>query len=285
MAAPRLVFDFSATTIPDFDSRCFNSKGNFHSWLVDNITIVCGTKKIFEPKKYQEEKTLNINSDKHILVVQSVKCHIDVSFYKKFQYGKYSGDVFIYNSAVYSRGQRSFVIRYELTHPSYNKPFFVGYSNHVLIDKATRKPAILTKNMIEWFDNERVPEQSTKIPRITPPENTFEDTSMVLSSQIDWYFHLNHSEYNKLCFDCAAKAVSKNFYRFFHSDICHYHIKDTFKLQLGECLMGDKLRIITWQDETKSEIIYFQIIRISSNQIVFEMTVIYYKESLSLGKL
>lgn len=48
--------------------------------------------------------------------------------------------------------------------------------------------------------------------------------------------------------------------------------------------MGDKLKIITWQDDKLPEKIYFKIFKKETDQEVFEMIAIYFKNSLTLAK-
>lgn len=187
---------------------------------------------------------------------------------------------------VVNYGKSSYLRQLSMENPITHQELVRSTQCLVYVTSADRKSAPIPEAFRMAMDRAGVPSVPlNKIHRLEPPANVFDMKILVPSSAIDIYQHVNHSEYSKLCFDCAAFAVKKNFYKFFKGDMQHYHIRDSLKLHAGESKMGDTLRVITWQEKSRPEMIYFLIYKNDGKKPIFELTCIFYKKSLSAPKL
>lgn len=110
----------------------------------------------------------------------------------------------------------------------------------------------------------KTPPINMKIPPC--PENVFSTKMETRYSDTDVNGHLNQSNYLQICLDCATEAAISGFYKQYSEDMCWYPVLDADVVYKRECLPGDKLDVVTWQDDTDCNIIYF-IVRNGSKSI------------------
>lgn len=275
------MFNISTSFLSSF------SLGNICPWQLDNIGPVVHYLER-QISKREDSRSVRHLSDtsKYLKFVFWVKTHVDEELYNVTKNQRFHFDYFDCTLRVINYGKSSFQKQLSLVNPVTKQELLRSTQCLVFVKSDDRRPTSIPENVRARLEKANVPSVPTnKIHRLEPPANVYELIVEVTSSSIDIYQHMNHSEYSKLCFDCAAFAVKKNFYRFFKDDIEHYHVRDTLKLHAGECKMGDKLRIITWQEKARPEMVYFLVYKNDEKLAIFELTCIFYKKSLSAPKL
>jgi len=133
----------------------------------------------------------------------------------------------------------------------------------VLVDKKTRRPT----QFPDWFfekykkykDVAVASDMSQRKGLLTPPTDAFMASTKTRYSDYDGNFHVNSIVYYQYCLDAATEAAMAGYYRHFIGDMCWYPIAETDVTYLGECLAGDELKILTWQDSDDVRKVYFSL--------------------------
>ncbi|CAD5118326.1 DgyrCDS7039 [Dimorphilus gyrociliatus] len=271
---------------PFFDYRYYNKFGNFCPWQLDGIAPIARYINSHLKKRSKTETTTNRTKPDYLSFTFWIKTHVEEKFYDVTKNERYKFDHFDCYLKPINYGNSSYVSQLTLVHPITKTELVNTKRCLVVVDTVNKRPIPLPAHLREKFDKAGVPSiPNNKIHRLQPPSKVFEMKVEVPSSSIDIYQHMNYVEYSRLCFDCASFAVQKGFYKFFKHDIDHYHLRDTLRLHSDEAKMGDLLKVITWQEQTRPEMIYFLIFKNDEKQAIFEFTCIFYKHSMTLPKL
>ncbi|CAD5116178.1 DgyrCDS5096 [Dimorphilus gyrociliatus] len=258
-----------------------NFEFNIKPWALDSI-------------RYNANIALNIKNGKiprrdvdfDLLFSLWSESRAEYNFYRVTSQEQHFLDHFIYDQRISTYGKSSFILLSSLRNPKTKEILFENRTCLVAVDKKTRRSRELSDAILKTIKDEGAKFQpSNRISRLKAPSDVFQYKTIVSCEEVDWNMHVNQADYAKLCLNCASMALRKNFYTFFKEDIAHYHAKYVRKFHSGECVEGDALRIITWQNTSRPEIVYFIMYNDESNKQLCEVTIEFYADSLSLSKL
>lgn len=193
---------------------------------------------------------------------------------------------FKFEQSVKSYGNSSFIVCPVLRNSETQEIVFQSQVCFVVVDKQTRKPKQICDKLSKLLKEQGAQyEPSKQIVRLKAPSDVFQYKTVVTLEEIDGNGHMNSADYVKLCINCASTAVRKNYYKFFKGDITRYNAKTVKKFHASECREDDSIKILTWQEKIRPEILYFMMYKDDTSTLVCEVTVEFFPKSLSLSKL
>lgn len=127
----------------------------------------------------------------------------------------------------------------------------------VYVDRKSGRPLRLPDWVQDkWIEyKNKSPTKNKKIP--PSPEHVYRTKMDARYSDTDVNGHVNQSNYLQICLDCATEAATSGFYKEYSEDMCWYPVVDADVVYTGECLPGDQLDVVTWQDDNDCNVIYF----------------------------
>lgn len=105
------------------------------------------------------------------------------------------------------------------------------------------------------------------IQRLSVPEKhekQFACSVFVANSDIDFQNHTTTVVYHRYCMDCGRMAADKGCFTVLTKDVALYPLLEINSRFLQESLLGDLLRIETWEDEAALDTLHFMIYKESS---------------------
>ncbi len=122
---------------------------------------------------------------------------------------------------------------------------------------------------------------SPYIPQKKPDNGTFMVTYRTTWSDLDFRYHVNHTDYIRMAIDAASEACFAGKLPTFTGDFSCYHIQQMNLKYSAVCFAGELLNIFTWVDENSSKFIHCQIERAVGGIVVQAMFNIYRQNQLS----
>lgn len=214
----------------------------------------------------------------HFYFTVSTGLQIDRTFYDLISCDQPSKPSFMVNLLPGYIGRTSMNFVYHLTtddHPNFLAKHTTQY---VIVDKDSRKPVLIPdwwrRKYEKYFDSKQ---NLVFAPLELPKANTtaFRYNMKPTWSDTDQYSHVNYRAYPRFCFDAAMEAVKMRLFKGFDGDILNYRVKTIESTYKGECVAGDQITVVSWQNSEYPLILYFIIEK--DGKFIYQSTVEFYK--------
>ncbi|KAK7093054.1 uncharacterized protein [Littorina saxatilis] len=145
---------------------------------------------------------------------------------------------------------------------------------YVYVNRHTGRSATLPDWLVNKYTSTLREKISVELPKTVPrvPLSASSYDVMVAESDVDHNNHTNNASYIRYCSDAVHSAVKKGRLPRLEPDASNFPLLDLQAVYLGQSWMGDKLRVLLWQQEDQQDAICFVIKRKRKEQ----ETVIFY---------
>lgn len=169
--------------------------------------------------------------------------------------------------------------------PEINIPYAKFDLQHVFVDPQTRKPSAIPEWWMQKYGNIR-PEMGRplKMENLKRPISCLSHELTVHPRDCDQYQHTSWKNYGYFCYDTCCVFVRRSLYKNVNRESLDFGLKSMTVSFRKESLELEKLNLYSWEDDTISNKVFFEI-QNQNNEICCQASIEFYSENSAVSKI